>query len=108
MKFILVLFFAVLAVASAQRTRYRYLHPVLLPFNPFRGGDDEYAASLGGADVGAYRRSQITRGGFRGYRDTEISGFIPKALTTKELENSKLIMKNFWKHWTFNLIITDC
>ncbi|GFY72848.1 hypothetical protein TNIN_493491 [Trichonephila inaurata madagascariensis] len=77
MKFILVLFFAVLAVASAQRTRYRYLHPVLFPFNPFHRGADEYAASLGGADVGAYRRSQISRGGYgRGYRDTEVSGLI--------------------------------
>ncbi|GFQ76818.1 hypothetical protein TNCT_388381 [Trichonephila clavata] len=45
MKFLIVLLFAVLAVASAQR----YLHPILLPFH-HRGGDDEYAASLGGAD----------------------------------------------------------
>ncbi|GFV68003.1 hypothetical protein TNCV_1872851 [Trichonephila clavipes] len=59
-----------MAVASAQR----FLHPVLLPFH-HRGGDDEYAASLGGADVGAYRREQtIRRGPFGEFRDTDISG----------------------------------
>ncbi|GFS61674.1 hypothetical protein NPIL_4561 [Nephila pilipes] len=76
MKFILILFFAILAVtsvASAPGPRVRIIRR--LPYPLFRGGDDEYAASLGGADVGVYRRSQISRHGlFGGYRDTEVSG----------------------------------
>ncbi|CAL1288264.1 unnamed protein product [Larinioides sclopetarius] len=59
MKFIVVLFFAVLAVAAAQRRKVLYPRFQVLP----QYGDEEYAASLGGAPVGLYRRDE-GRGGF--------------------------------------------
>ncbi|GIX96710.1 hypothetical protein CEXT_529131 [Caerostris extrusa] len=52
MKFIVVLLFAVLAVAAAQR-RVRLVYP---RFPLYAAQDETYAASLGGAPVGAYRR----------------------------------------------------
>ncbi|GFY72181.1 hypothetical protein TNIN_495911 [Trichonephila inaurata madagascariensis] len=94
MKFFLILFFAVLAVASAQRTRPelcrgrvpcrsrpRVLPVLRIPVVPgHRYGvpvEDKYAASLGGADVGRYSRQQIHRDGWGGlghYQETEVSG----------------------------------
>ncbi|GFS61672.1 hypothetical protein NPIL_4551 [Nephila pilipes] len=76
MRFMLILFFAMLAIASVASApgprRIRIIRR--RPFRLFRG-DDEYAASLGGADVGRYRREQRTRHGlFGSYRDTEVSG----------------------------------
>ncbi|GFQ92898.1 hypothetical protein TNCT_536711 [Trichonephila clavata] len=70
MKFALILFFAVLAVAYAQRPELckgrvpckprRPARPLIrIPIIPVRryglGDDDQYFASLGGADVGRYR-----------------------------------------------------
>ncbi|GFX00038.1 hypothetical protein TNCV_3080341 [Trichonephila clavipes] len=87
MKFFLILFFAVLAVASAQRTRPELCkgrpcrrRPHILPVVPLHryGLDDVHnAASLGGADVGRYSRQQISRGGWGGlghYQETQVSG----------------------------------
>ncbi|GFY72178.1 hypothetical protein TNIN_495881 [Trichonephila inaurata madagascariensis] len=81
MKFILILLFAVLAIASAQR-RVRVHRPsrplYRLPIQRYRlADDDQYAASLGGADVGRYSREQFTRRGygrFGDYQETEVSG----------------------------------
>ncbi|GFY71771.1 hypothetical protein TNIN_214071 [Trichonephila inaurata madagascariensis] len=88
MRFFLILFFAVLAIASAQR-RVRVQRPripvrripIRLPILPgYRYGladDDQYAASLGGADVARYSRNQLTRRGygrFGDYQETEVSG----------------------------------
>ncbi|GFX00030.1 hypothetical protein TNCV_3080261 [Trichonephila clavipes] len=90
----LILLFAVLAVASAQRPelckgrvpcrpRPRPRPPVrriirlpIYPGHRYRLADDEeYAASLGGADVGRYNREQRTRRGWGGdYQETEVSG----------------------------------
>ncbi|GFU52327.1 hypothetical protein NPIL_635091 [Nephila pilipes] len=75
MKFTLIFLFALLALASASRgRRVRIIRPPRL----HRGGDD-YFSSLGKADVGQYRRSQIIRSGFgryglEGYRKTVVSG----------------------------------
>ncbi|GFX00037.1 hypothetical protein TNCV_3080331 [Trichonephila clavipes] len=86
----LILLFAVLAVASAQRTRpelckgrvpcrprppaRRIIRLLPLPRYGF-GDDDQYFASLGGADVGRYNREQRTRRGWGGdYQETEVSG----------------------------------
>ncbi|GFY66497.1 hypothetical protein TNIN_143191 [Trichonephila inaurata madagascariensis] len=94
MKFALILLFAVLAVASAQRTRPELcrgrvpcrprprppVRPLIrIPVVPFPrygfGDDDQYFASLGGADVGRYNREQRTRRGWGGdYQETEVSG----------------------------------
>ncbi|GFQ92895.1 hypothetical protein TNCT_536701 [Trichonephila clavata] len=90
MKFVLILFFAVLAVASAQRHRPalckgrvpckpRVLPVLRIPVVPYhRYGlpvEDQYAASLGGAEVGSYSRNQISRGGWGGrHQETEVSG----------------------------------
>ncbi|GFU52331.1 hypothetical protein NPIL_635111 [Nephila pilipes] len=76
MNFMLIFLFAMLAIASVSAApgprRIRIIRR--RPFRLFRG-DDEYAASLGGADVGSYRRQQRTRHGrFGTYRDTEVSG----------------------------------
>ncbi|GFR18390.1 hypothetical protein TNCT_251411 [Trichonephila clavata] len=55
MRFILILFFAVLAIASAQRRVGRPPSRRLyrLPVHRHRD-DDQHFASLGGADVGRY------------------------------------------------------
>ncbi|GFT60549.1 hypothetical protein NPIL_583211 [Nephila pilipes] len=56
------------------RRRIRIVRP-RLPLHG--GGDDQYFASLGGADVGVYKRNQYSRRGFGpfgGYEETEISG----------------------------------
>ncbi|GFX00071.1 hypothetical protein TNCV_3080671 [Trichonephila clavipes] len=77
--FTLILFFAVLAIASAQR-RVPVRRPVRpsykLPIQRYRLADDgEYAASLGKADVARYNREQYTRRGrFGDYQETEVSG----------------------------------
>ncbi|GFY69452.1 hypothetical protein TNIN_195931 [Trichonephila inaurata madagascariensis] len=73
MKFILILFFAVLAIASAQR-RIRVLHP---SHRLHRVADkDHYYASLGRGDVSSYSRSHVSRnlGRLGGYRETHVSG----------------------------------
>ncbi|GFV67939.1 hypothetical protein TNCV_1872211 [Trichonephila clavipes] len=58
----LILFFAVLAIASAQRR--------------IRAGKDHYYASLGRGDVSSYSRSHVSRnlGRLGGYRETHVSG----------------------------------
>ncbi|GFY54330.1 hypothetical protein TNIN_482191 [Trichonephila inaurata madagascariensis] len=88
MRFFLILFFAVLAIASAQR-RVRVQRPrfpirripIGLPIFPGHRyrlvDDDQYAASLGGADVARYSRNQFTRRGygrFGDYQETDVSG----------------------------------
>ncbi|GFY66126.1 hypothetical protein TNIN_495891 [Trichonephila inaurata madagascariensis] len=81
MRFLLILFLAVLAIASAQR-RVRVQRPsrplYRFPVRRYRlADDDQYFASLGGADVGRYSREQITRRGWGGlgrYQETEVSG----------------------------------
>ncbi|GFW58676.1 hypothetical protein TNCV_378591 [Trichonephila clavipes] len=82
----LILFFAVLAIASAQRRVQRPRIPIRripigLPIFPghryhFADGDHN-AASLSGADVARYSRNQFTRcgyGRFGDYQETEVSG----------------------------------
>ncbi|GFR27356.1 hypothetical protein TNCT_53551 [Trichonephila clavata] len=58
MKFALILFFAVLAIASAQRRVERPSRRLYrLPVHRYRlADDDQHFASLGGADVGRYSR----------------------------------------------------
>ncbi|GFX00059.1 hypothetical protein TNCV_3080551 [Trichonephila clavipes] len=74
----LILFFAVLAIASAQRRDRRGRLLYRYPVHRYRlTDDDQYFASLGGADVGRYSREQVTRrgwGGLRHYQQTEVSG----------------------------------
>ncbi|GFQ76820.1 hypothetical protein TNCT_388391 [Trichonephila clavata] len=86
MKFILILLFAVLAVVSAQQ-RVRVVRPRLPSYrgDHFGDNDDQYFASLGGADVGEYHRRQLSRRGYRRYgyggpygygdlQETEVAG----------------------------------
>ncbi|GFV67937.1 uncharacterized protein TNCV_1872191 [Trichonephila clavipes] len=73
---ILILFFAMLAVVSAQRSVR--VQPPRFPLHRYRlPDDDQYFAALAGADVGRYSREQITRRGWGGlghYQETEVSG----------------------------------
>ncbi|GFV68019.1 hypothetical protein TNCV_1873011 [Trichonephila clavipes] len=84
--FQLILLFAVLAIASAQQ-RVRVVLPRLPSYlgDHLGDGDDQYFASLGGADVGEYHRRQLSSRGYRrygyggpfGYKDlqeTEVAG----------------------------------
>ncbi|GIX76431.1 hypothetical protein CDAR_419141 [Caerostris darwini] len=82
MKFIVVLLFAVLAVAAAQR-RVRLVYP---RFPVYAAQDETYAASLGGAPVGAYRR---LRSAFTEDRAEDNPVFLDKLtkLFGDELEN---------------------
>ncbi|GFR14274.1 hypothetical protein TNCT_476021 [Trichonephila clavata] len=70
MKFILILFFAVLAIASAQK-RIRVLHPS----HPLHrvAHKDHYYASLGRGDVSSYSRSHD--------RFNNLSKSLPKSKT---------------------------
>ncbi|GFR31998.1 hypothetical protein TNCT_113141 [Trichonephila clavata] len=74
-----ILFFAVLAIASAQRRVERPSRRLYrLPVHRYRlADDDQHFASLGGADVGRYSREQYTRRGwgrFGDYQETKVSG----------------------------------